>query len=890
MPIAALPPTTVRAIGSTSVIADPCSVVKELLDNALDASATSIGIEISPNAIDVIQVKDNGHGIPSGDHAFVCKRTFTSKIQTIEDLQTLGGRSLGFRGEALASAAEVSSGVTVTTRVEAEMVGTCIKYGRSGELISSQRASHPVGTTIRITGLFRHIPVRRQSVLKNTMKTLTRIKKLIQIYAMAQPNTRLSLKVLKAKNENNNWIYAPGRNATIADAALKIVGTDVTSSCVLKKWPSKENANSEQPQAEYTSEFGIIALLLDFCSDCTRLSNAGQYLTLDGRPISSSRGIGQDISKLYKSYLRSAVSRREGNVSITDPFLCLHIHCSQTNYDVNIEPAKDDVLFEDPHRLLSLIAELFRSVYGEQETRGKKLPSSTKGKGAISDNDAFDLLLTQRNPDPLFVDADSESSAARAFARSTDPSPLHTANGQSPASSQICIISGSEMCRGSVDRGFLDPWSITKHNTPFHKSLESQTQNTTVHLLMNGHIHEPKERRRSAQETPRQNSTGSFLPNPTTSTPSTSGSPSDLRSFQPTQASPTGRNCDEATRASRQQARERYGNGALDTWFGRTTQVSLARRATEEPSDDGQEEPPLSQLAHERFHSQEQYSPESSEIASHTMPTQGSSATGTPEIPVLSSARPQNLTSTASLQSEAPEIRERRQEFPVLEQWSSRLHSLAKNAPKSDLEAALDFEHRKKEAIQRRREIIKGHSQPSASTNSPHLSRYLAARATLRPKTNDSTHYLNSITPSDVTTKQILSPHDPRSYLMRYRDANRQEEVPKDNKARRINTNKLPFEKIPKSHELHDIGINLSATLPVLSTLAGEVFKTDLYTQCGEQYEAFSACDLPSDFVMLWTSRLSALLKSKYKAKDGSSGSPPQFDFSALAGATDSHD
>ncbi|KAE8409065.1 histidine kinase-like ATPase [Aspergillus pseudonomiae] len=135
MPITALPPTTVRAIGSTSVISDPCSVVKELLDNALDASATSIGIEISANAIDVIQVKDNGHGIPSDDHACVCRRTFTSKIQTVEDLRTLGGKSLGFRGEALASAAEVSGGVTITTRVEAEMVGTSIKYGRNGELI-----------------------------------------------------------------------------------------------------------------------------------------------------------------------------------------------------------------------------------------------------------------------------------------------------------------------------------------------------------------------------------------------------------------------------------------------------------------------------------------------------------------------------------------------------------------------------------------------------------------------------------------------------------------------------------------------------------------------------------------------------------------------------------
>lgn len=141
MSITALPQNTVRAIGSTSVITDPCSIVKELLDNALDASATSVFIEISQNTLDVIQVKDNGHGIPSEDHAVVCRRTFTSKIQTVEDLSKIGGSSLGFRGEALASVMEMSGGVAVTTRVAAEVVGSVIKYGRNGELVRCATSS-----------------------------------------------------------------------------------------------------------------------------------------------------------------------------------------------------------------------------------------------------------------------------------------------------------------------------------------------------------------------------------------------------------------------------------------------------------------------------------------------------------------------------------------------------------------------------------------------------------------------------------------------------------------------------------------------------------------------------------------------------------------------------
>lgn len=134
MPIEALPPATVRAIGSTSVISDACSVVKELIDNSLDAGSSSILIEISSNTVDLIQLKDNGHGIPAEDHPYVCRHTYTSKIQTLDDLKNVGGTSFGFRGEALASVADMSGGITITTRIASEVTGSCLKYERDGHL------------------------------------------------------------------------------------------------------------------------------------------------------------------------------------------------------------------------------------------------------------------------------------------------------------------------------------------------------------------------------------------------------------------------------------------------------------------------------------------------------------------------------------------------------------------------------------------------------------------------------------------------------------------------------------------------------------------------------------------------------------------------------------
>ena len=135
MPIAVLPKDTARVITSTLALNDATSVIKELVDNALDARADTISIEVSANTLDVVQVKDNGTGIGVEDRQLLCKRGCTSKIRSIEDLACLGGSFLGFRGEALASVAELSSAATITTRVEGEIVGTALKFGADGKLL-----------------------------------------------------------------------------------------------------------------------------------------------------------------------------------------------------------------------------------------------------------------------------------------------------------------------------------------------------------------------------------------------------------------------------------------------------------------------------------------------------------------------------------------------------------------------------------------------------------------------------------------------------------------------------------------------------------------------------------------------------------------------------------
>jgi DNA mismatch repair ATPase MutL len=135
MPIHALPESSSLQLSSGQVLLDPASVVKELVDNAIDASAKSIFIEISPNTLDVIQVRDNGHAVHPDDRGALGKRFCTSKIRTIDDLADLGGHYLGFRGEALNSLIQLAESVEMISRIEGEP--TAIKLHLNKDVTSS---------------------------------------------------------------------------------------------------------------------------------------------------------------------------------------------------------------------------------------------------------------------------------------------------------------------------------------------------------------------------------------------------------------------------------------------------------------------------------------------------------------------------------------------------------------------------------------------------------------------------------------------------------------------------------------------------------------------------------------------------------------------------------
>ncbi|KAM7192004.1 hypothetical protein V8F33_008582 [Rhypophila sp. PSN 637] len=362
MPISRLPEATARELGSTLAISTPVSVVKELLDNSLDAGATFVDIIISFDTLDRIEVRDNGHGISTDDLDLLGRSGYTSKITTFEDVMSLGGKSLGFRGVALASINAVAE-VTLTTKTAKDPVAAMLQLSPGGGVANRRHVSAPVGTTVHVAKLFSRTPVREKVALKDSKKNLITMKELLQAYALARPHVKLHFRVIRG-DQTIPWSYTPKPQGDMKDTIVQLFGTELASSCAERSF----SVNQESPTVnDRRSSLIFEAYLPHSFADAIRISKR-PFFSVDSRPVSTTRGTLKKLYDIFKMHLSRAMSASGLTELAKSPFIRLNIRCEPHSYDPNIEPSKDDVLFRDESYIISKFEEFILSVYPASPT------------------------------------------------------------------------------------------------------------------------------------------------------------------------------------------------------------------------------------------------------------------------------------------------------------------------------------------------------------------------------------------------------------------------------------------------------------------------------------------------------------------------------------------
>ncbi|KAL7932184.1 hypothetical protein V8C35DRAFT_328888 [Trichoderma chlorosporum] len=365
MPILALPQSTVRLLGSSTVINKPCDVVKELLDNAIDAGASFVDVSISSNYLDKIRVRDDGLGIDVEDFDALGRCAHTSKLRAFDELGLRAKETLGFRGEALAAMNTLAI-ITVTTRTANDVVATLLQLKPViGGVSSRQPAAAPVGTTVQITKLFEALPARKQYSLKNSAEYIQSTKDLLKAYALARPDLRLSFKVIG--EATHSWSYAPVCAAGVKEATMQILGASLANNCIhVSRNSACDQTAPLQLNRQPPEDFILEALIPKPGFNVQDVKGKGLYLSIDSRPISSKDAIAKKITAIYKPYLNQVAGSGEPHASIPNPFIQINIRCPPNAYDANATPLKDEVVFRNDHAITTCFEGLCRRIYAKQ--------------------------------------------------------------------------------------------------------------------------------------------------------------------------------------------------------------------------------------------------------------------------------------------------------------------------------------------------------------------------------------------------------------------------------------------------------------------------------------------------------------------------------------------
>ncbi|XP_022535800.2 PMS1 protein homolog 1 isoform X1 [Astyanax mexicanus] len=436
----ALSAETVRLLSSSQVITSVLNVVKELIENSLDAGSTSLEVKLENYGLDRIEVRDNGCGIKSADASVMAVKHYTSKISCHEDLEHL--ETYGFRGEALASICAISE-VVVTTKTAADDVSTQYTLDLSGRVISQKPSHLGQGTTVCALKLFKNLPVRRQyySNSKKCKEEVKKVQDLLMAYAVIKPE----LRIVFTHNKATVW-----QKARVSDhrAALMAVLGAASAANLLP-------VQHRQEQPEIAIEGYFPKPNSDLNSTSSNTSDK-TFVFVNSRPVHH-----KDILKVVKQYYANAAHSSNESASRRFPVLMMNIIVPASNVDVNLTPDKTQVMLQNKDAVLlaveSVLISLYGSVGNDNHTIGDGQSSSMVGQTLNQISESIKEphpSLDSRAPTPP---ATLERTTTSNTEQSSEASLPSTANTSSSSTSEDWIIHRSSSDLDSVNfSSFVD--------------------------------------------------------------------------------------------------------------------------------------------------------------------------------------------------------------------------------------------------------------------------------------------------------------------------------------------------------------------------------------------------------------------------------------------------
>ncbi|CAH8361105.1 unnamed protein product [Eruca vesicaria subsp. sativa] len=324
----------VHRICSGQVILDLSSAIKELVENSLDAGATSIEINLRDYGEDFFQVIDNGCGISPSNFKVLALKHHTSKLEDFTDLESL--TTFGFRGEALSSLCALGN-LTLETRTKNEQVATLLTFDRSGLLVAEKKTARQIGTTVTVRKLFSNLPVRSKEFKRNIRKEYGKLVSLLNAYALIAKGVRFVCSNATEKTPKSVVLSTQGKGS-LKDNIITVFG-----------------------MSTYTSLQPVSISISDECRVEGFLSKPGQgtgrnladrqYFFINGRPVDMPK-VSKLVNELYKD-----TSSRKYPVAILD-FVVPGGAC-----DLNVTPDKRKVFFSDETSVLGSLKEGLNEIY-----------------------------------------------------------------------------------------------------------------------------------------------------------------------------------------------------------------------------------------------------------------------------------------------------------------------------------------------------------------------------------------------------------------------------------------------------------------------------------------------------------------------------------------------